>query len=52
MTMEQYDEMQKIGKTAEEQEVLDSQADPDTQAACNERIRKMGQPMYLEPWFL
>jgi hypothetical protein len=41
MTMEQYDEMQKLGKTAEEQEVLDAQADPDTQNACNERIRKM-----------
>jgi protein unc-45 len=41
VTMEQYDEMQKLGKTAEEKEVLESQQDPDTQASCNERIRKM-----------
>ncbi|KAL7581531.1 hypothetical protein ACA910_022097 [Epithemia clementina (nom. ined.)] len=41
VTMEQYDEMQKIGKTAEEQEVMDSQQDPDTTASCHERIRKM-----------
>lgn len=41
VTMEQYDEMQKLGKTAEEQEVLESHQDPDTQALCNERIRKM-----------
>mmetsp|Transcript_1706 Transcript_1706/g.3711 ORF Transcript_1706/g.3711 Transcript_1706/m.3711 type:complete len:1053 (-) Transcript_1706:124-3282(-) len=41
MTMEQYDEMQKLGKTAEEQDVLDAQQDPDTPAACHERIRKM-----------
>jgi hypothetical protein len=41
VTMEQYDEMQKMGKTAEEQEVLDSKQDPDTKDSCNERIRKM-----------
>jgi protein unc-45 len=41
VTMEQYDEMQKLGKTQEEQEVLEAQQDPDTQASCNERIRKM-----------
>jgi hypothetical protein len=41
VTMEQYDEMQKMGKTAEEQEVLDSTQDPDTKDSCNERIRKM-----------
>lgn len=41
VTMEQYDEMQKIGKTAEEQEVLDAHQDPDTQDLCNDRIRKM-----------
>ena len=41
VTMEQYDEMQKMGKTEEEKEVMDAQKDPDTQAACDERIRKM-----------
>ena len=41
VTMEQYDEMQKLGKTAEEQEVMESQQDPDTTASCHERIRKM-----------
>lgn len=41
VSMEQYDEMQKLGKTAEEKEVIDSQEDPDTTAACHERIRKM-----------
>jgi protein unc-45 len=41
VTMEQYDEMQKLGKTAEEKEVLESQQDPDTPASCHERIRKM-----------
>ena len=41
VTMEQYDEMQKLGKTAEEKEVMESQEDPDTTASCHERIRKM-----------
>ena len=41
ITMEQYDEMQKVGKTAEEKEVMESEQDPDSPAACHERVRKM-----------
>jgi hypothetical protein len=41
VTMEQYDEMQLMGKTQEEKEVIESQKDTDTQNACQERIRKM-----------
>ena len=41
VTMEQYDEMQKMGKTEEEKEMMELEKDPDTQDACNERIRKM-----------
>jgi tetratricopeptide (TPR) repeat protein len=41
VTMEQYDEMQRIGKTDEEKERMDQEKDTDTSAACRERIRKM-----------
>jgi len=41
VTMEQYDEMQKLGKTADEKEVMESEEDPDTTASAHERIRKM-----------
>lgn len=41
VTMEQYDEMQRMGKTEEEKEMMDLERDTDTQEACNERIRKM-----------
>lgn len=41
VTMEAYDEMQKMGKTEEEKELLESQKDPDTEELCNDRIRKM-----------
>jgi hypothetical protein len=41
VTMEQYDEMQRIGKTEEEKERMDQEKDTDTTAACRERIRKM-----------
>lgn len=41
VTMEQYDEMQKMGKTEEEKDLIEQQKDTDTEAACNERIRKM-----------
>lgn len=41
-TMEQFDQMQEMGKTEEEKELLQEQTtDHDTQAACDERIRKM-----------
>jgi len=41
VTMEQYDEMQRMGKTEEEKEMMDLERDQDTQDLCNERIRKM-----------
>lgn len=41
VTMEQYDEMQLMGKTPEEKEVIESQKDPDTPELCKDRIRKM-----------
>jgi len=41
VTMEQYDEMQRMGKTEEEKEIMDKQIDPDTKDLCGERIRKM-----------
>lgn len=41
VTMEQYDEMQRMGKTEEEKEMMDLERDVDTQEACNERIRKL-----------
>jgi hypothetical protein len=41
VTMEQYDEMQRLGKTDEEKERMDAEKDPDTIASCHERIRKM-----------
>ena len=41
VTMEAYDEMQKMGKTEEEKELLEAQKDTDTPEACNERIRLM-----------
>ena len=41
VTMEAYDEMQKMGKTEEEKELLEAQKDPDTQELCDARIRKM-----------
>ena len=41
LTMEQYDEIQRMGKTDEEKDLMDSEVDPDTKAACDERIRKM-----------
>ncbi|GKZ01195.1 hypothetical protein MPSEU_001070900 [Mayamaea pseudoterrestris] len=41
-TMEQFDQMQEMGKTEEEKEILHQQtSDSDTQASCDERIRKM-----------
>lgn len=41
VTMEQYDEMQRMGKTEEEKEIMDQEKDMDTKAGCSERIRKM-----------
>jgi hypothetical protein len=41
VTMEAYDEMQKIGKSEEEKDLLEKAMDPDTQELCDERIRKM-----------
>lgn len=41
VTMEQYDEMQKMGKTEEEKEIMDAEMDFDTQELCDQRIRKM-----------
>ena len=41
VTMEQYDEMQKMGKTEEEKEMIELERDLDTQESCNERIRKL-----------
>jgi hypothetical protein len=41
VTMEAYDEMQKMGKTEAEKEVIDSKVDLDTQELCNNRIKKM-----------
>jgi tetratricopeptide (TPR) repeat protein len=41
VTMEAYDEMQKLGKTEEEIEVMNATVDLDTQTLCDERIRKM-----------
>jgi protein unc-45 len=35
VTMEAYDEMQKMGKTEEEKDLLETQKDTDTLAACN-----------------
>jgi hypothetical protein len=43
VTMEQYDEMQRMGKTEEEKEIMDQEKDTDTRAACGERIRKMAR---------
>ena len=43
VTMEQYDEMQRMGKTEEEKEIMDQEKDTDTKAACGERIRKMAR---------
>lgn len=40
VTMEQYDELQKMGKTEEEKDLLEMQKDTDTPEACRERIRK------------
>ena len=41
VTMEQYDEMQRMQKTEEEKEIMDQQKDPDTQELCRERVRRM-----------
>ncbi len=41
VTMEQYDEMQRMGKTEEEKEIMDQEKDTDTKETCQERIRKM-----------
>jgi protein unc-45 len=41
VTMEQYDEMQRMGKTEEEKELMDKEKDPDTLALCHERIRQI-----------
>ena len=41
VTMDQYDEMQRMGKTEEEKEIMDQEKDTDTKEACQERIRKM-----------
>ena len=41
VTMEAYDEMQKMGKTEEEKEMLEAQKDTDTPEACKQRIRQM-----------
>ncbi|MEL7342094.1 MAG: hypothetical protein AAGM67_16550, partial [Bacteroidota bacterium] len=41
VTMEQYDEMQRMGKTEEEKELMDLERDPDTNDLCKERIRKV-----------
>lgn len=41
VTMEQYDEFQKLGKTEEEKEILETQKDSDTEEMCHARIRKM-----------
>jgi hypothetical protein len=43
VTMEQYDEMQRMGKTEEEKEIMDQEKDTDTRAACMERVRKMAR---------
>lgn len=43
VTMEQYDEMQRMGKTEEEKEVMDQEKDPDTSELCFERIRQMAK---------
>lgn len=43
VTMEQYDEMQRMGKTDEEKEVMDQEKDPDTLELCYERIRQMAK---------
>ena len=41
VTMDQYDEMQRMGKTEEEKEIMDQEKDTDSKEACQERIRKM-----------
>lgn len=41
VTMEQYDEMQRMGKTEEEKELMDKEKDPDTTELCHERIRQI-----------
>ena len=41
VTMDQYDEMQRMGKTEEEKEIMDQDKDTDTKAGCSERLRKL-----------
>lgn len=41
VTMDQYDEMQRMGKTEEEKEVMDQEQDTDSKDSCMDRIRKM-----------
>ena len=41
ITMEAYDEMQRMGKTEEEKELMDAEKDTDTKELCSERIQKL-----------